>query len=367
MTTQESDLIRPKLQKTQAADLSERLEAWFARNMPDAGNVRLTALNAPSSGAGFSGDTYIATVQWQDGAGANVQKFVLRAEMGAANCPESNFGKMVKLQTVLGEQPALCVPKVYWSEADTSVLGGPFYAMAHEEGRVAPDSPPFSAEGWVHDATAEQRTAMYRSGIAFLAKLHALDWKALGLNFLMHEGQAELQTRRHLDLIIGIYDKAMEGQRSGLGIAAIRWLEKNIPASESLSISWGDARLGNMLWRDYQCVAALDWEMCTLAEPASDLAWWMFFERSYTEGLGIRRPQGMPSRDEMIAMYEKASGKPLANFPWHEVFTGFRAYAIATHMARVWERAGQKLFGPEGSSENNPVANTFRELMAGYA
>jgi len=130
--------------------------------------------------------------------------------------------------------------------------------------------------------------------------------------------------------------------------------------------SWGDARLGNMLWREYQCVAALDWEMCTLADPAADIAWWGFIERAFTEGRGVKRIPGMPTSDELLALYEEISGKTLENYHYQEVFNGFRGLAIVTHMGKVWERAGQQLFGPPGWEEDNPVTNTFRDLMSKY-
>ena len=366
MSTQESDLTFVKLEKSLEKDRAQRLETWFREKLLPATDVRLSSLTAPSGGAGFSGDTYIATLNWRDGSDDKEQKFVLRAELGAANCPESDFSKMVGLQKILGDIPGLPVPKVYWSESDSAVLGGPFYVMHFSDGRVAPDSPPFAAEGWVKDATPDERRIMYQSGVDFLVKLHKLDWRALNMEFLMHKGTGATQTRRHLDLVIGIYDRAMKGKRSALASDAIRWLEEHVPATENLCATWGDARLGNMLWRDYHCVAVLDWEMCTLAEPASDIAWWTFIERAFTEGRGVKLISGMPSRDELVAMYETTAGKKLENFPYHEVFNGFRGLAIVTHMGKVWEKAGQQLFGPPGWEDNNPVTNTFRELMAGY-
>ena len=38
---------------------------------------------------------------------------------------------------------------------------------------------------------------------------------------------------------------------------------------------WGDARIGNMIFRDGRCVAVLDWEMATLGPPQMDLGWFL--------------------------------------------------------------------------------------------
>jgi aminoglycoside phosphotransferase (APT) family kinase protein len=360
-SSQEFDI--PKLSSALPKDTPQRLHGWFAARMPQHRPLLQVTLEAPASGAGFSGDTHIVVLRWEDAGRCNERKFVLRAELVKAHNPESDFHKMVRLQKVLGDIPGSRVPKVWFSEDDASILGGPFYVMEYIEGRIARDNPPFAAEGWVRDATAQQRQRLYRSGLQILANLHKLNWKALALEFLMLPGSAATQTRRHLDFMIDIYDRAMDGKRRPLAESAIGWLLSNMPATETLCISWGDPRLGNMLVRDFDCVAALDWEMATLADPAADVAWWIFFERSFTEGRGVKRPPGMPDRDGMIAMYQQVSGDPLESFRYHEVFAGFRAYAIATHMAKVWERAGLQLFGPEGSIDNNPSANTFAELM----
>jgi aminoglycoside phosphotransferase (APT) family kinase protein len=340
-----------------------KLQAWLAERLPDAGEVKLSLSN-PSGSAGFSGETYLATLGWQQADQSHERKMVVRTETTEANAPESDFHKMVTLQKILGDIPNLAVPKVYWAETDSSVIGGPFFMMEYVEGRAAPDTPPLAAAGWVHDASPEQRQTMYRSGIQFLTQLHKLDWRELGVDFLMHEGTASTQTRRHLENTIAIYDRAMAGQRTALAEATIDWLNTHAPETERLSICWGDARAGNILWRNFECVAALDWELCTLAEPAQDLAWWRFFEEGITEGIGLKRLPGMPDWPEMVAIYEEYSGNPLENLAFHQVFAGFRALATMTHMLKRAEREGFSMFGPETTPENNPMATTLERVLA---
>ena len=52
--------------------------------------------------------------------------------------------------------------------------------------------------------------------------------------------------------------------------AGYRWLVANQPADNTLALSWGDAKLGNCVFRDGRLVAALDWELATLAHPVDD-------------------------------------------------------------------------------------------------
>ncbi|MGC7299317.1 phosphotransferase, partial [Mycobacteroides abscessus subsp. massiliense] len=58
------------------------------------------------------------------------------------------------------------------------------------------------------------------------------------------------------------------------------WLRENWP-EESLSgvgrsidvVSWGDSRPGNVIYRDFEPVALLDWEMASVGPRELDLGW----------------------------------------------------------------------------------------------
>jgi hypothetical protein len=50
--------------------------------------------------------------------------------------------------------------------------------------RVPADDPPFSVTGWVLELSADARRKLCDNGLAVLAQVHAVDWKALGLEFL---------------------------------------------------------------------------------------------------------------------------------------------------------------------------------------
>ena len=52
------------------------------------------------------------------------------------------------------------------------------------------------------------------------------------------------------------------------------WLADNLPTDVGGdALSWGDSRIGNMMFRDNQVVAVLDWEMAAVAPPEVDLGW----------------------------------------------------------------------------------------------
>ena len=52
------------------------------------------------------------------------------------------------------------------------------------------------------------------------------------------------------------------------------WLEVHWPRHEGPALlSWGDSRYGNLIYRDFDPVAVLDWEMAGIAPPELDLAY----------------------------------------------------------------------------------------------
>ncbi|HEU0171685.1 MAG TPA: phosphotransferase [Acidimicrobiales bacterium] len=47
---------------------------------------------------------------------------------------------------------------------------------------------------------------------------------------------------------------------------------------------WGDARLSNLIYRDFEVAAVLDWEMSGIGDPLLDLGWWLFADGALTTG-----------------------------------------------------------------------------------
>ena len=65
--------------------------------------------------------------------------------------------------------------------------------------------------------------------------------------------------------------------RSPLVEKTLDWLEANQPADPGDTVlSWGDARIGNMMYREFAPVAVLDWEMATIGSRALDVSWMVF-------------------------------------------------------------------------------------------
>ena len=63
-------------------------------------------------------------------------------------------------------------------------------------------------------------------------------------------------------------------------------------------MNWGDARVGNTLYRDFTPVAVLDWEMATVGPREVDLAWMIFLHEFFDD---MAERFGMPAHDGLPA------------------------------------------------------------------
>ena len=101
------------------------------------------------------------------------------------------------------------------------------------------------------------------------------------------------------------------------------WLEANIPdtSGKDTVLCWGDSRIGNVMYKDFEPVGVLDWEMAALGPREMDISWMMFahmvFE-SITEVFGF---PGMPdflAEDGVKATYQELTGVELddESLPW---------------------------------------------------
>ena len=118
--------------------------------------------------------------------------------------------------------------------------------------------------------------------------------------------------RRHVEHTRAWYEFAHEGHRSSLIEEGFAWLDAHWPEHEGDAVvSWGDARIGNVMYRDFEPVAVLDWEMAALGPRELDLTWLVnahcVFEH-LASNFGL---EGMPHflrLDEVAAEYERLSG-----------------------------------------------------------
>jgi aminoglycoside phosphotransferase (APT) family kinase protein len=222
-----------------------------------------------------------------------------------------------RLLRALRDTPAR-VPNVLAVCETPEVIGSPFYVMERIEGEVMVSSIPAELD------VPAQRRRIAEELLDALVEIHAVDWRAVGLeDFGKPTGYLERQLRR----FTGLWE--VNKTREIPAVERVGgWLAENIPSSGSATIVHGDYRLGNTIFAagaPARLEAVLDWEMATIGDPLADLGYlcMMWTERDdpragLREALGaITRREGFPTRAQLIERYEQRTGRSMQDLRWY--------------------------------------------------
>ncbi len=221
------------------------------------------------------------------------------------------------------------------------------------------DMPPYHQAGWLTEVSPAERESIWWSGLAMLARVHALDVGRLGLSFVDQSQYGPTGLTQRLAYYEHYLSWAYDGSVP-VAIAALAWLREHQPAETAAPVLlWGDSRIGNIIFSAGQAVAVLDWEMATLGQPEEDLAWFLFLDRHHSEGVGAPRLAGFPDAAQTVIRYEQLTGRQLADMTYYEVLS---AVKFAVVMARI----GQLFINYELVPADNdfPYNNTATQLLA---
>lgn len=220
---------------------------------------------------------------------------------------------------------------------DESVIGSAFYITEFVEGRVF-----WNAD--IPRVKKADRAAIYDSMNDFLARLHQLDYRAVGLETF---GRETGFTARNLKRWCTIYE-----QSKLVELPDVDWLMKTLherlPEEEPTVILHGDLGLYNAMIHptEPRVQSVLDWEMSTLGNPYVDLAhntraWWEppgFAEGSATTLVGLDLDAlGIPSQQEYIDSYCRRRG--IDSIPNLNFYLGFVQFRYAVMIQGILKRA----------------------------
>jgi aminoglycoside phosphotransferase (APT) family kinase protein len=343
----------------------EQLSGFLADNVfPDATEVAVTEVEPASSG--FSNDTVLFEVAYRENGQQHRRWLVARiAPARPALFPAYDMGLQHGVMLALSAHTDLPMAPIRGKYDDTSIFGAPFFLMDRVDGWVPADDPPFTVEGHLLELTADQQGAILDQSLAILAKIHAVDWKGLGLAPVVGYDPSQDALRAKLAEAENFHHWVAGDTEDPLVEAGFAWLYDNRPAAEEGPVlNWGDARIGNMILdrHDNRTLAVLDWEMSCIASRELDLGWYTFALRYFTEGIGAPIPQGFPSREGIIARYEELTGYTVRDHHYYEVFAGLRTAIITRRIANLLIAAGML---PEDSdmAANNPGSHLLAHLL----
>jgi len=341
-----------------------QLQRWL-EDVAGLHDVTVDHLEIPGS-TGFSNETILFDATWDDDGTSTVHHLVARiAPQAHTVFLEANFETQFRVMEALAEHTDVPVPRMLWFESDPSWFGSPFWIMARVEGIAPSDAPHYSVEGWLRDADPDEQATVWWNGIAALAAVHNLDWRALGLERLDDPARGEPALEQQLRYYAESLDwaEAAEGGRPHEGArAALAWLQANRPASDpqQVTITWGDSRLANQMFRDHEVVAVLDWEMVALGDPRIDLGWWLFCDDVLTRSAGQERLRGFPTREETVARWEELTGRNGDDLHWFMVFAALRFTVVMLRLGTLLHDLG---ILPEPFGYDNDICRALDELM----
>lgn len=157
-TTENADVEVVRTSRDDAA-LREKLQVWLATQMPAGATPQVSEISSPSA-SGMSSETLLFDVSWTNEEGATVSEaFVGRMSPAVEDHPTfPTYDLAMQAEVIrLAGEAGVPVPIVRWLELDASVLGSPFLVMERLEGRVPADVPTYVMDGFVCEASDEER------------------------------------------------------------------------------------------------------------------------------------------------------------------------------------------------------------------
>jgi aminoglycoside phosphotransferase (APT) family kinase protein len=231
--------------------------------------------------------------------------------------------------------------KPLWWEDDEAILGAAFMVMEGIEGEVPADFPNYRRDGFIADGTPEQRRRAWETALDAFAAISRVPVESV--EFLAKPAQGSTGLEQDLEYWSETYE--FTAHKSGIANptveAGLEWLRDNLPSHRPTALSWGDSRLGNVMFRDYECAALLDWEMVSLAGPMADLVWWMSFERNLDDFIGAC-PEGFKSWEATVPAWEERTGIKVGDLDWYWPYNEMRTSVLHQRLSDLQARSGRR-------------------------
>ena len=212
---------------------------------------------------------------------------------------------------------------------DESVIGAPFYLMNPIHGVIVRGQVPPSL-----DLSAEKARRLSESFVDNLIRLHRVDYAAVGLSNLgKPEGYLERQVRGWTERYYG--SKTHEYPEVEKITA---WMQQHRPSTSGVSLIHNDYKYDNVVLDSNDIttiVGVLDWEMCTIGDPLTDLgttlAYWV--DAADPEELQEARwgPSNVPgslTRTEIVDIYAQKTGADPSQIAFYLAFARFKLAVI---------------------------------------
>lgn len=252
------------------------------------------------------------------------QGFALRAEPGIGRSGGALTLKQEfeVYRRLYGTEVPVAEP--LWYDEDVDFLDGrPHMLRRLVEGTTA--VPGLTEQTSAGDAL---RRAVAYEVVEKLARLHSLDWRALGFGELLGAPESAADALRYeLQSWIRRWDEACPYPDPVIE-EAICWLAEHVPTdTPRVSLLKGNNGVGEEIWRGGRIIAMSDWELASLGDGAGDL--------QFSSGTLQLAPV-----EDVIAHYGRCMGSPVslerlafsAFLVWLKQWVCMRCYMFRSYM-----------------------------------
>jgi aminoglycoside phosphotransferase (APT) family kinase protein len=272
---------------------ADQIAAYLQHQMPRARDIEVSPPVRIPGGA--SRETWSFDATWREGKARTGRGFILRRDPEASLLETERYVEFRVYQIL--HDTDVPVPEVFWLETDPRWLERPFFVMGRLPGQASPQALVATNFNGRADAIAQQK-------VEILARIHQLDWRALGLDFLGPPEGPDRCAAMEIDRWERILrQQALEPQP--VLELALAWLKAHQPVAQRITLVHADYRTGNFLVEGDRITGVLDWEMVHLGDPLEDVAWACLRAWRWA---GDSRIGGLLPRDEFYRRYEAASG-----------------------------------------------------------
>lgn len=317
----------------------ERVKALMAAQPDVSEPIMVRNVRPVETKAGGSNGTLFFEADFFEHGASRSARLVLRFLPAEGLFKDYDVSRQFGLQKSLAGTEVPVAPQL-WLDPDGTFLKTPGYVMERVEGETAPFS--WRTSGLIAEASPAERKAIMFEQIRMLAKIHAVDWRAAGLEPHVRSGLGKCPQEREINwywdaLLWGGQPEDVER------LAPVReWLIAHEPLDVDVTLVHGDPNYGNYVFRDGRIVAVLDWEMAFLGAPELDLA----ARRSTDDAVPGPALDGAPTHDELWAEYERVSGRKLKNMPYFMLFVAYRSSVILSLTLRHYPDSVRPSFVP---------------------
>ena len=255
---------------------------------------------------GASKEQFVFELEYP-GAAQPREKLVLRRDPCEGITPTDREREFQLLRAFEGIVP---VPSARWLDQQGEFFGRPALICRFVSGVQKPQHLSGNVTGLGILFPPATRQHMADKFVGALARIHTADLHSADLSAFHRPPAGTAQAEEmHLDWWARVW---FEDRLEEVPLMTIteRWLRRQVPTLDVVSLVHGDYRSGNFLFDEATCkiTAILDWELAHFGDRHCDLAWIIFQAFLMRDEHGQLLCSGMLSRAEMLALYRAKSG-----------------------------------------------------------